>query len=329
MLPDESQPLSHDSLGTKNGQLNGQLKRSPSMLQQGVGKCGPPHQGAWEGGQRHLGSGECTGPESFPVNATGVQCHDLKRSKIADSPAGCAAACCAEATCDTWQWELHGPGPAPGPAPPAPVTWKNATLIAKSGEHVLATHSVYAPSTDASGYKLQLTLDVPSATTGTGSALVMDGRDTALVRCAIVDSNANDALVASATDLITWRVTSGAGRLVGQSNGNRSSHTWMKSHSVNAFLGLARGLFAVTEDCTSDARAECATIDVDAGKGPTKVKAACDTSPIVIEATVRHTRTHTRVRARVYTVPWLDLSTNASLVSNGKVIETNLQCNVM
>ena len=150
---------------------------------------------------------------------------------------------------------------------------------------MLATHSLFAPSSDSSGYKLQLTLDVPSTATGTGTALLMDGRDTALVRCAIIDGKANDALVASASDRITWRVISGPGRFAGQSSGNRSSHTWMKSQSVDAYLGLARGMFRVTQDCTSGSRADCASIDADAGKGPTTVKASeCDTSPIVVEA---------------------------------------------
>ena len=76
---------------------------------------------------------------------------------------------------------------------------------------VLATHSLFAPSADPSGYRLQLTLDVPSASTGTGGALLLDGRDVAMVRCAIVDSHANDALVATATNRITWAVTAGKG----------------------------------------------------------------------------------------------------------------------
>ena len=166
------------------------------------------------------------------------------------------------------------------------MTWHNATLVARSSENeVLATHVLFAPSNEPSGYKLQLTVDVPSVTTGTGSALLMDGRDTALVRCAIIDSKADNALVASASNRITWRVVSGPGRFAGQSSGNRSSHTWMKSHSVNAYLGLARGLFRVTEDCTSGFRADCITIDADFGKGPTTVKTTgCNTSPIVVEA---------------------------------------------
>eukprot|EP01043_Picozoa_sp_COSAG02_P004191 COSAG02_NODE_107_length_36312_cov_45.037942_40_plen_385_part_00 len=81
---------------------------------EGIGKCGPPHRGTWVGGQRHLGSGECTGLASFPINATGVQCHDLGRIPAAKSPADCATACCAIEDCDTWQWELSAPAPVLG-----------------------------------------------------------------------------------------------------------------------------------------------------------------------------------------------------------------------
>lgn len=62
---------------------------------------------------------------------------------------------------------------------------------------------------DPSGYRLQLTLDVPSASTGTGTALLLDGRDIAMVRCAIVDSVANNALVSTASNRITWTVKQG------------------------------------------------------------------------------------------------------------------------
>ena len=152
---------------------------------------------------------------------------------------------------------------------------------------VLAKHSLFAPSSERSGYRLVLTVDVPSVTTGTGGALLLDGRDTAFVRCAIVDSGASGALVAGASDRVTWRVVSGPGRTSGVTNGNRSSHEWLKSTSVNAYLGLARGTFRVTQDCTSAARASCATIDADGSRAPTAVKADaadCDLRPIVIEA---------------------------------------------
>ena len=95
-----------------NDNSDGQSACWIGRAREGVGKCGLPRKGTWEGGQRHLGSGECTGFESFPINATGVQCHDLKRDS-AKSPADCATACCANENCDTWQWELSDPGPAP------------------------------------------------------------------------------------------------------------------------------------------------------------------------------------------------------------------------
>ena len=73
----------------------------------------------------------------------------------------------------------------------------------------------------------------------------------ALVRCAVVDSHANDALVSDSTARVTWAVKGGAGRNAGVSSGNASSHEWLKSHSVDTYLGLARGMFRVTQDCTS------------------------------------------------------------------------------
>lgn len=167
----------------------------------------------------------CIGVSSFPINASAVQCHDLQRSGEGDKSAtACALACCADLGCDTWQLETsaegacwigragEGPGkcgaPRKGtwiggqrltpPPPPPPPPFRNATMLALSHQlrgEVLARHSVFAPSSDPSGYKLHLTIDVPSATTGTGGALLLDGRDTALVRCSVIDGNSNNALV--------------------------------------------------------------------------------------------------------------------------------------
>ena len=172
-----------------------------------------------------------------------------------------------------WHRREHGPrraAPRP-PGPPAPGA-------------VLATHALFAPSSEADGYKLQLTLDVPSASTGTGSALLLDGEDTALVRCAVVDGAANDALVAEATDRVTFRVLSGPGRVAGTANGDPTSHEWLKSDSTAAYLGLARGMFRVTQDCTSAARADCAGIDLDAARSPTAVFASASGCDLVAMA---------------------------------------------
>jgi hypothetical protein len=161
---------------------------------------------------------------------------------------------------------------------------KNATLLAwsaASGGEILAQHTLLVAGTITDSYKIKLTLDVPSISTGTGTSLLLDGRDTAMIRASIVDGANNEALVSSATNRITWRVVSGPGMNAGISNGDPASHEWMKSDAVNAFGGLARGMFRVTLDCTSEMRELAAIIDVDSQwPGPSDCKA----SNIVVEA---------------------------------------------
>ena len=162
------------------------------------------------------------------------------------------------------------------PLPPVArrKAFSNASLEALNGTGagtaVVATHTVLVADVTAPRH-LQLTLDVPSRGTGTGEALVLDGCDTALLRASIVD--AAGALVPSATDRVVWRVVSGPGRVVGVSNGDPTSHEQMKSHSVAAWGGLARGFVQVTMDCVSQGRERARQIDVDAARSPTKVEA--------------------------------------------------------
>ncbi len=252
---------------------------------------------------------------SFPHNASRVQCKGLSAKKSATSAVQCAQACCdAGATlCNTWQFDIRqGPttrgcwignvavgscrinpekntgiwsGGQRDAPPPAP-TFRNATLVAlSSGGKVLATHTVLAAGTDNSSYILSLALDVPSASTGTGTALLLDGRDTALLRCSVLDQTTT-GLVTSATNRISWKVVSGPGRLDGISNGDPTSHEQLKSTSIASFGGLARAMVKVTLDCTTPNRDLAAgTIDVD--RGPATVvsgKGDCDLSPIVVEA---------------------------------------------
>merc|ERR1711871_655021 len=93
------------------------------------------------------------------------------------------------------------------------------------------------------------------------------------------------ALVSTATDRISWRVVSGPGRVAGVSNGDETSHEWMKSNAINAFGGLARGVIQVTQDCTSAHRYLALDIDADSGLGAVEVvKGTCATDTIVLEA---------------------------------------------
>ena len=62
----------------------------------------------------------------------------------------------------------------------------------------------------SSSRRLALTLDVPSAATGTGSALVLDGRDVAMLRCSVLDGAARIAQAASAEGQANIRLRVGA-----------------------------------------------------------------------------------------------------------------------
>ena len=106
--------------------------------------------------------------------------------------------------------------------PSVPFSAGNLTAVAldSSGQPV-ATDSVFTPGNLA---RIALTLDAPSPLTGTGSSLVADGQDTAMVSAALVDSSGR--LIAAqdpqASANITFRVVSGAGVLLGLHNGDPS-----------------------------------------------------------------------------------------------------------
>ena len=64
-----------------------------------------------------------------------------------------------------------------------PTPYRNLTLVGldADGRTVLARHTVLAPARGGAA-RVELVVDVPSASTGTGSALYLDGQDVALVR---------------------------------------------------------------------------------------------------------------------------------------------------
>ena len=66
-----------------------------------------------------------------------------------------------------------------------------AKALAADGKTVLATHSINSWGAAAA---VQLTMDVPSVTTGTGTAVYVDGMDVALLRATIVDAKGNAVL---------------------------------------------------------------------------------------------------------------------------------------
>jgi hypothetical protein len=147
-----------------------------------------------------------------------------------------------------------------------PLDWKPGELkaVARAANSpsaaVLATATVRTPGAPA---KLELSLDVPSPLTGTGSALLLDGLDSGLVRAAIVD--ANGTVVHSANDSVTFRVTSGPGRIVGVHSGEPKSHEPTQSPTHSAYHGLVRAAIMVTSTVALVDRRLIQYVDVHGG----------------------------------------------------------------
>lgn len=241
---------------------------------------------------------------AWPLNLSGVQCKGLAVLPAgAASSAACEAAACA-AGAVVWQWSLT-PGcwvgsPPSLPCPPprntsnvwvgggrsAPPPFRNnATLVARdAGGAVVARHTVLSPS-PAGAAGLVFAVDVPSPATGTGSRLLLDGADIALLRITVVD--ARGALVSTAPVNVTFSIVSGPGRIAGVGSGDPTSHEQPNGATVATFGGLARVFVVVTLDCTSDNRARMLVIDRDGTAGPTRVVPPgiyCPTDDIVVEA---------------------------------------------
>jgi hypothetical protein len=98
---------------------------------------------------------------------------------------------------------------------------------------------------------VRCSVDVPSALTGTGSALLLDGHDAGLVRATIVDEDG--VVVRSADNLVTFRVVTGPGRIAGVHNGDAKSHEPQLAASRRAYFGLVRAAVKVTHDTQSSA----------------------------------------------------------------------------
>ena len=125
----------------------------------------------------------------------------------------------------------------------------NLTALAEDPKTgAMAVHTqINAPLQTAT--RIILSLDVPSAATGTGTALLLDGHDAALARASVVDAKGN--VVQSADHLITFAVTSGPGVLAGVHNGDAKSHEPQAADHRHAYHGLARVVVKVTKDAVS------------------------------------------------------------------------------
>ena len=101
-------------------------------------------------------------------------------------------------------------------------------------------------------------------TTGTGTALLLDGQDAALVRLSVVDT-AGRLVPQGPPANVTFSVVSGPGRVIGVGNGDPTSHernkaTWRTTHP-----GLARAVVQVSDNAATPDRARQAQIDLEGG----------------------------------------------------------------
>ena len=112
---------------------------------------------------------------------------------------------------------------------------------------------------------LQLSLDAPSITTGTGSALLLDCQDTAMVRASLVDSNGR--VVPGAPHNVTFSISSGPGRVTATHNGDPANVSPSHASWTPSYYGLARAFVRTTVDASSAANLRQRMLEVDIEHG--------------------------------------------------------------
>ena len=140
----------------------------------------------------------------------------------------------------------------------------NLTAVALSSSGTpLANHTRLTAS---NAMAIRLALDVPSVSTGTGQALVLDGQDTGMIRAMVVDSHGT--VVPSSSHRITFNVSSGPGRIIGVGNGDPACHENNKASTRSAYHGLARAIVQVSINSAMPQRVRhrLAQIDSESGK---------------------------------------------------------------
>ena len=142
------------------------------------------------------------------------------------------------------------------------VPFEAGTLTAVATDASGAVVATTVRHTNSQKASLQLTVDAPNESTGTGSRLLLDGHDAALVRATVLDASGRQMM--RATDTITFRVVSGPGRVQGTHNGDAHARARNDAPSHAAYHGLVRAVVRVTSVAARPhaERAALARIDV-------------------------------------------------------------------
>lgn len=115
---------------------------------------------------------------------------------------------------------------------------------------------------------LRLSIDAPALTTGTGSFVMADGADVALVRVTVLDANAQ--VVSAGSINVTLSITGGPGVIWGSGNGDPADQTPHHATTKPTYHGLVRAVVRSSVRVTGSAetRALEAMLNPEAGIGP-------------------------------------------------------------
>ena len=157
---------------------------------------------------------------------------------------------------------VHGPGSY---AEWREVPFEAGTITAvatNASGGVVASTSRHTNGPTAS---LRLTVDAPHESTGTGSRLLLDGHDAALLRATLLDASGRRAVMAA--DTVSFRVVSGPGRVQGTHNGDPHARARNDAPSHAAYHGLVRAVVRVTSVAARPHAERAALARIDLG-GP-------------------------------------------------------------
>lgn len=130
------------------------------------------------------------------------------------------------------------------------------------------SHSVHTPQTNAAG--IILSIEAPSPRTGTGTALVADGQDVAMVSATLVDAAGVPVTSGAAGSLnITFTVVKGNGRLLAMHSGTPYPAVDSIEPTIPAHRGVVMAFVRSTEVKAGSAseRARLKMMHMDAGLG--------------------------------------------------------------
>ena len=120
----------------------------------------------------------------------------------------------------------------------------NLTAVGRDASgQIQARTSKFTPGV---AMRLALSLDAPAVSTGTGSALLADGEDTALIRASVLDGHGN--VVHSSGLNITFRVESGPGRIWATHNGDPANRSPPHAPWDVTYHGLVRAFVRSNAD---------------------------------------------------------------------------------